>query len=149
MGKCVRTENQQSKTAVDVITATSSSLSTNMDLVFELRARYNNQMTEEPTGGEGEGTKEPRGVEPTASSRPLETGDLTGEDTAEPMEEDPIEDLTLRPTEKPTIDDIGEGTNVMGACEQQSNDRGANRGRGGGNKRAEGGRADARVGWRT
>ena len=107
MGKCVRTENQQSKTAVDVITATSSSLSTNMDLVFELRARYNNQMTEEPTGGEGEGTNKPRGVKPTASSRPLETGDPTGEDTAEPTEE---EELTLRLTEKPTIDNIGEGT---------------------------------------
>ena len=57
-------------------------------------------------GGEGEVTNEPR--------------ELTGEDTAavtyEPMEEDPVaeedpvEELTSRPMQKPTINDIGEGT---------------------------------------
>ena len=81
-------------------------------------------MTEEPTGGEGEGTNEPRGVEPTAPTRPLETGELTGEDTAavtyEPMEEDPIKELMSRPMQKPMIDDIGEGTG--GLIEEPSRD---------------------------
>ena len=78
-------------------------------------------MTEEPSGGEGEGTNKPWGVEPTASSCPLETGDPTGEDTAEPTEE---EELTLRPTEKPTINDIGEGTDspTRGLIEEPSRD---------------------------
>jgi len=70
-------------------------------------------MTEEPTGGEGGGTNEPKGVEPTAPTRPMETGEPTGEDTAvtyEPTEEDPVEELTSRQTKKPTINDISEGT---------------------------------------
>ena len=44
----------------------------------------------------------------------METGEPTGEDTAavtyKPTEEDPVKELTSRPTQKPTIDDIGEGT---------------------------------------
>ena len=71
-------------------------------------------MTKEPTGGDGEGTNKPRGVKPTAPTRPMETGEPTGEDTVavmyEPTEEDPVEELTSRPTQKPTIDDIGKGT---------------------------------------
>ena len=71
-------------------------------------------MTKEPTGGDGEGTNKPRGVKPTAPTRPMETGELTGEDTAaltyEPTEEDPIKELTSWPTQKPTINDIDEGT---------------------------------------
>ena len=71
-------------------------------------------MTEEPTGGEGGRTNEPRGVKPTAPTCPMETGEPTGEDTAavtyEPTEEDPVEELTLRPMQKPTINNIGEGT---------------------------------------
>ena len=73
-------------------------------------------MTKEPTGGKGEGTNEPRGVEPTAPTRPMETGEPTGEDTAavtyKPTEEDPVEELTLWPTQKPTINNIGEGTDL-------------------------------------
>ena len=71
-------------------------------------------MTEELRGGEGEGTNEPRGVELTMPTRPMETGEPTREDTAgvtyEPTEEDPVEELTSRLTQKPMIDDIGEGT---------------------------------------
>ena len=70
--------------------------------------------TEEPMGGEGEGTNEPTGGEPTAPTRPMGTGEPTGEDTMvvtyKPMEEDPVEELTSWPTQKPTINDIGEGT---------------------------------------
>ncbi len=51
--------------------------------------------TEEPTGGEGEGTNEPTGGKPTVPTCPMETGEPTGEDmvavTYEPTEEDPIE----------------------------------------------------------
>jgi hypothetical protein len=55
-------------------------------------------------------------------------GEPTGEDTAavtyEPTEEDPVEELTLRPTQKPTIDDIGEGTDspMGGLIEEPSRD---------------------------
>ena len=76
--------------------------------------------TEEPTGCEGGGKNEPTGGKPTAPTRPMETGEPTGEDTAvvtyEPMEEDPVKEPTLRPTsrpmQKPTIDDIGKGTDL-------------------------------------
>ena len=44
----------------------------------------------------------------------METGEPTGEDTAavtyQPTEEDPVEELTPRATQKLTIDNIGKGT---------------------------------------
>ena len=52
----------------------------------------------------------------------------------EPTEEDPIEELKSRPTEKPTIDNIGKGTDYPkgGLIEEPSRDRQNSNGGGGG-----------------
>jgi hypothetical protein len=135
-------KNQQSKSAInvlahvvvvdqyDLISPTFASITTSP--AHKIRPTTA-QPTEEGTttpddrgadgGGEG-GNKRVEGVEPTAPTRPLKTGEPTGEDTAavtyEPTEEDPVEELMSRPTQKPTIDDIGEGTG--GLIEEPSRD---------------------------
>ena len=140
-------KNQQSKSAIDVVLAhvvvvdQYNLISPTFALITTSPAHKIRPTTAQPMeegtttpddqgadGGEGGGTNKPRGVEPTAPTRPLETGEPPGEDTAavtyEPTEEDPVKELTSRSAQKPTIDDIGEGTDLPtgGLIEEPSRD---------------------------